>query len=142
MSKMLFTSESVTEGHPDKVCDRISDAILDEILKNDPKARVAVSYTHLRAVLRLRAARPMRRQALRLKASRPPRPLRPPLLSLRERTDMAELKVIARIYTDFPEKFGLPRQSGVISELEGKIVFEPSYRDFSAVKELCEFRCV
>lgn len=41
MSKMLFTSESVTEGHPDKVCDRISDAILDEILKNDPKARVA-----------------------------------------------------------------------------------------------------
>lgn len=41
MSRMLFTSESVTEGHPDKVCDRISDAILDEILKNDPKARVA-----------------------------------------------------------------------------------------------------
>ena len=41
MSKMLFTSESVTEGHPDKVCDRISDAILDEILKNDPDARVA-----------------------------------------------------------------------------------------------------
>lgn len=52
---------------------------------------------------------------------------------------MAELKVIARIYTDFPEKFGLPRQSGVISELGGKIVFEPPYRDFSAVKELCEF---
>ena len=41
MSKMLFTSESVTEGHPDKVCDRISDAILDEIIKNDPQARVA-----------------------------------------------------------------------------------------------------
>ena len=41
MSKMLFTSESVTEGHPDKVCDCISDAILDEILKNDPSARVA-----------------------------------------------------------------------------------------------------
>ena len=41
MSKMLFTSESVTEGHPDKVCDRISDAILDEIIKNDPEARVA-----------------------------------------------------------------------------------------------------
>lgn len=41
MSKMLFTSESVTEGHPDKVCDRISDAILDEILKKDPDARVA-----------------------------------------------------------------------------------------------------
>lgn len=41
MSKMLFTSESVTEGHPDKVCDRISDAILDEIIRNDPEARVA-----------------------------------------------------------------------------------------------------
>lgn len=41
MSKMLFTSESVTEGHPDKVCDQISDAILDEIIKNDKNARVA-----------------------------------------------------------------------------------------------------
>src|SRR5699024_3275609 len=37
----LFTSESVTEGHPDKMCDQISDAILDEILINDPYARVA-----------------------------------------------------------------------------------------------------
>jgi S-adenosylmethionine synthetase len=37
----LFTSESVTEGHPDKICDQISDAILDEILKNDENARVA-----------------------------------------------------------------------------------------------------
>ncbi|MFP7285513.1 methionine adenosyltransferase [Shouchella clausii] len=37
----LFTSESVTEGHPDKICDQISDAILDEILKKDPNARVA-----------------------------------------------------------------------------------------------------
>ena len=37
----LFTSESVTEGHPDKICDQISDAILDEMLKNDPNARVA-----------------------------------------------------------------------------------------------------
>ncbi|HIO40672.1 MAG TPA: hypothetical protein EYN29_03860, partial [Candidatus Marinimicrobia bacterium] len=36
MSNYLFTSESVTEGHPDKVCDQISDAILDAILKNDP----------------------------------------------------------------------------------------------------------
>ncbi len=41
MSKMLFTSESVTEGHPDKVCDRISDAILDAILQQDKNARVA-----------------------------------------------------------------------------------------------------
>jgi len=41
MSKMLFTSESVTEGHPDKVCDRISDAVLDKILEQDKYARVA-----------------------------------------------------------------------------------------------------
>ena len=47
MAKMLFTSESVTEGHPDKVCDGISDAILDEILKNDPEARVACETTQL-----------------------------------------------------------------------------------------------
>ncbi|MCM3759560.1 methionine adenosyltransferase [Alkalihalobacillus oceani] len=40
-SRRLFTSESVTEGHPDKICDQISDAILDEILKRDPNARVA-----------------------------------------------------------------------------------------------------
>ncbi|ABY95427.1 MULTISPECIES: methionine adenosyltransferase [Thermoanaerobacter] len=39
--RRLFTSESVTEGHPDKICDQISDAILDEILKKDPYARVA-----------------------------------------------------------------------------------------------------
>ena len=37
----VFTSESVTEGHPDKICDQISDAVLDSILTNDPKARVA-----------------------------------------------------------------------------------------------------
>ena len=41
MSRYLFTSESVTEGHPDKICDQISDAVLDEILTQDPKARVA-----------------------------------------------------------------------------------------------------
>ena len=41
MKKWLFTSESVTEGHPDKVCDQISDAILDEMLRHDPEARVA-----------------------------------------------------------------------------------------------------
>lgn len=41
MKKWLFTSESVTEGHPDKVCDQISDAILDAILEKDPSARVA-----------------------------------------------------------------------------------------------------
>ena len=41
MARHFFTSESVTEGHPDKICDQISDAILDEILANDPGARVA-----------------------------------------------------------------------------------------------------
>lgn len=44
-NRRLFTSESVTEGHPDKICDAISDAILDEILKNDPNARVACETT-------------------------------------------------------------------------------------------------
>ena len=39
--KTYFTSESVTEGHPDKVCDRIADAILDETLRLDPLAHVA-----------------------------------------------------------------------------------------------------
>ena len=42
MSKRLFTSESVTEGHPDKICDQISDGILDALLAQDPKSRVAV----------------------------------------------------------------------------------------------------
>ncbi len=42
MSRRLFTSESVTEGHPDKIADQISDAILDSMLKDDPKSRVAV----------------------------------------------------------------------------------------------------
>lgn len=41
MARHLFTSESVTEGHPDKICDQISDAVLDEILAKDPMARVA-----------------------------------------------------------------------------------------------------
>ena len=41
MSRRLFTSESVTEGHPDKICDKISDAILDEMLRQDPMSRVA-----------------------------------------------------------------------------------------------------
>ena len=45
MAKVLFTSESVTEGHPDKICDQISDAILDAILAQDPGARVACETT-------------------------------------------------------------------------------------------------
>ena len=45
MAKRLFTSESVTEGHPDKICDQISDAVLDAILAQDPAARVACETT-------------------------------------------------------------------------------------------------
>src|SRR5690625_3798282 len=44
-NRRLFTSESVTEGHPDKMSDQISDAVLDEILKKDPAARVACETT-------------------------------------------------------------------------------------------------
>ncbi|MFA6618124.1 MAG: S-adenosylmethionine synthetase N-terminal domain-containing protein, partial [Candidatus Neomarinimicrobiota bacterium] len=42
MEKIFFTSESVTEGHPDKVCDQISDAVLDAALVADPNSRVAI----------------------------------------------------------------------------------------------------
>ena len=45
MGRHLFTSESVTEGHPDKICDQISDAILDELLRKDPQSRVACETT-------------------------------------------------------------------------------------------------
>ncbi len=45
MARFLFTSESVTEGHPDKICDQISDAILDDIYAHDPQARVACETT-------------------------------------------------------------------------------------------------
>src|SRR2546426_10667360 len=41
LRSFLFTSESVTEGHPDKIADQISDAVLDEVMKHDPKGRVA-----------------------------------------------------------------------------------------------------
>ena len=49
------------------------------------------------------------------------------------------MKPIARIYTDFPDKFGIPRQSGIVMDLKGRVVFEPPYRDYRAVKELCEY---
>lgn len=45
MSHYFFTSESVTEGHPDKICDQISDAVLDAILEKDPQGRVACETT-------------------------------------------------------------------------------------------------
>ena len=47
MARHLFTSESVTEGHPDKVCDQISDAVLDAIFEQDPNGRVALSLIHI-----------------------------------------------------------------------------------------------
>ncbi len=50
-----------------------------------------------------------------------------------------ELKVIAKIYTEFPDKFGIPRQSGLVPSLRGKIVFEPEYRSTDAVKGMEEF---
>ena len=51
MQNYLFTSESVTEGHPDKLCDQVSDAVLDAILALDPMARVACEVTATRGVL-------------------------------------------------------------------------------------------
>ncbi len=49
------------------------------------------------------------------------------------------MKIIAHIYTDFPEKFGIPRQSGLIEELEGKIVFMPEYRNPEALRGIEDF---
>lgn len=52
------------------------------------------------------------------------------------------MDVIAYIYTDFPEKFGIPRQSGLVEELKGRIVFEPKYRTPDAVRGLEEFNYI
>ncbi len=52
---------------------------------------------------------------------------------------MSELTVIAHIETDFPEKFGIPRQSNLVPELTGRIVFEPRFRQISALRGLEEF---
>ena len=49
------------------------------------------------------------------------------------------MKTIARIHTDFPTKFGIPRQSGIIESLQGRIVFEPEYRNAESVRGLEEF---
>lgn len=49
------------------------------------------------------------------------------------------VKIIGHIYTDFPEKFGIPRQSGLVEELKGKIVFESEYRNADAVRGLEEY---
>ncbi len=53
--------------------------------------------------------------------------------------DRCDMKIIARIHTEFPEKFGIPRQSGLVGSLCGKIVFEPEYRNADAVRGLDEF---
>lgn len=52
------------------------------------------------------------------------------------------MKRIGYIYTDFPEKFGIPRQSGLVEELKGKIVFEPAYRTADAVRGLEGFNYI
>ena len=49
------------------------------------------------------------------------------------------MKIIARIHTDFPTKFGIPRQSGIVASLQGRIVFEPEYRNAEAIRGLKEF---
>lgn len=53
--------------------------------------------------------------------------------------DTEALNIIAKIRTDFPTKFGIPRQSGLVPELKGRIVFEPEYRDSSALRGLEEY---
>ncbi|SCJ18116.1 putative methyltransferase%2C YaeB/AF_0241 family [uncultured Clostridium sp.] len=49
------------------------------------------------------------------------------------------LKVIAHIYTAFPTKFGIPRQSGLVDELRGEVIFTPEYRNADAVRGLEDF---
>ena len=46
------------------------------------------------------------------------------------------MEIIARVYTDFPEKFGIPRQSGLVDALEARVVFEPAYRLPEALRGL------
>lgn len=55
---------------------------------------------------------------------------------------MRKLKVIAHIRTDFPEKFGIPRQSGLVEGLKGRIVFEPEYRTKDALKGIEEYNYI
>lgn len=67
----------------------------------------------------------------------PPPPLTKVLIMLMNNGD--NFKIIARIRTDFPEKFGIPRQSGLVEQLEGTIVFEPEYRKSEALRGLDGF---
>lgn len=50
-----------------------------------------------------------------------------------------KMKIIARIHTDFPTKFGIPRQSGLVEELKSTLVFEPEYRDENALRGIAQF---
>lgn len=52
------------------------------------------------------------------------------------------MKIIAHIKTDFPEKFGIPRQSGLAKELKGTIIFEPEYRNPDAFRGLEDFNYI
>lgn len=56
-----------------------------------------------------------------------------------DETEVIEIEVIARIHTDFPTTFGIPRQSGLISSLEGRIIFEPRYREKEAVSGIEQY---
>ena len=53
--------------------------------------------------------------------------------------DKYEIKAIAHMESDFPEKFGIPRQAGIVEQLQGRIVFEPEYRDMEAFRGIEEF---
>ncbi len=53
--------------------------------------------------------------------------------------EMFEVKIIARIHSDFPSKFGIPRQSGLVENLQSLIVFEPEYRNPQALRGLEDF---
>jgi len=53
MSDFIFTSESVTEGHPDKICDQISDAVLDALLTEDPEAELHAKLSLIRVFVYL-----------------------------------------------------------------------------------------
>ena len=80
-----------------------------------------------------RTGRPVFRQADRL----PGRQVRSGRKGTKE--EMDKIQAIAHIHTDFPEKFGIPRQSGLVEDLEGRIVFEPEFRNPDAVRGLEQF---
>ena len=74
-AEFMFTSESVNEGHPDKLCDQVSDAVLDAVLEQDPDAKVACETCSKTNMVRARAAAAHRRRpaAAPIDAGRPKR---------------------------------------------------------------------